>query len=66
MVIGLWWFAFNIHYMVEFIVSNSAATYYFNSNREKEGQANVLKALHLGAITHAGSIALCGLLMTLI
>jgi hypothetical protein len=26
----------------------------------------VLKALHLGAITHAGSVALCGLLMTII
>ena len=66
MVVGLWWFGFNIHYMTQFIACNSAATYYFSSNKEKEGSASVFKATYLGAVTHAGSIALCGLLMTFV
>lgn len=66
MVVGLWWLLFNIHYMTQFIVCNSAATYYFDSNRQKEGSASVIKATYLGAVTHAGSVAYCGLLMTFV
>lgn len=44
----------------------SAATYYFNSNAEKEGSADVMKSVWWSNVTHAGSVALGSLIMAVI
>lgn len=44
----------------------SVSTYYFNSNSDGEGSAEVAQALYWSNVTHAGSVALGSLLMALI
>ena len=44
----------------------SVATYYFNSNADGEGSAEVAQAFYWSNVTHAGSVALGSLLMAII
>lgn len=44
----------------------SVSTYYFNSNSDGEGSAEVAQALYWSNVTHAGSVALGSLLMAII
>lgn len=44
----------------------SASTFYFNSNAEHTGSADVVKSLWWSNVTHAGSIALGSLMMAII
>jgi len=39
MVFGLYWFIFNLIFMVRFVIMNSAASFYFSSNKTKMGSA---------------------------
>jgi hypothetical protein len=39
MVFGLYWFIFNLIFMVRFVIMNSAASFYFSSNKNKMGSA---------------------------
>ena len=42
---------------------NSAASFYFSSNKEKLGSAQVTKACYIAIFKHGGTIAFCGLIM---
>lgn len=44
----------------------SVSTYYFNSNADGEGEAEVAQSLYWSMITHSGSVALGSLLMAII
>lgn len=44
----------------------SVATYYFNSNSDGEGEAEVAQSVYWSSVTHAGSVALGSLLMAII
>jgi hypothetical protein len=57
MVFGILWIVAWWNYSSKFVVMASAVTYYFNSNAEKEGQAEVLYAVKLAHVYHTGSIA---------
>jgi len=50
----------------KFIAMTSAATYYFDSNAEKEGSASVCKAISFAYGSHLGSIALGSFCVTVI
>jgi len=63
MVFGLYWFIFNLIFMVRFVIMNSAASFYFSSNKTKMGSAQVTKACFIAIFKHGGSIALSGLVM---
>jgi len=44
----------------------SAATYYFNSNANHTGSADVVKSIYWSNVTHAGSVAMGSLMMAII
>ena len=50
---------------IQFIVSYSASSYYFNSTKSYEGSADVMVGCK-ASFKHCGSIALAGLLHTVI
>lgn len=57
MVFGLVWFVNFINAKTSFITMVSASTYYFNSTREQDGQAEVCKAIGFAYKYHIGTIA---------
>jgi len=64
--LGLLWILKFIDDKVKFICMTSAATYYFDSNHHKEGNANVCQAFYFTYAKHLGSLAFGSLCMTLI
>jgi choline transporter-like protein 2/4/5 len=57
MLFGILWILAFIDYTSRFIVMASAVTYYFNSNAEKDGSAELGYAIKIAHLNHAGSIA---------
>lgn len=57
LVFGLFWIVSFIQYKTRFIVQVSAASYYFNSEPTKEGEAEVSLGFKLAYFSHIGSLA---------
>jgi len=57
MVVGLIWVVFWIQDKTGFICMVSASTYYFSSNKDKEGSASVSTGFKFAYFKHAGSLA---------
>ena len=66
MVVGLVWFVFFIQDKTGFICMVSASTYYFTSNKDKEGSASVLTGIKFAYFKHAGSLAFGSLVHTIV
>jgi hypothetical protein len=64
--IGILWLVNFIREKTNFICMVSVATYYFSSNRQAEGSANVMKGFNLAYTKHAGSLALGALVHVII
>lgn len=58
MVFGILWVLAWWSYSSRFVIMASAATYYFNSNAEKEGSAELGFAIKLTHFYHTGTIAI--------
>lgn len=52
------WITFFLKETNIFTLMASVATYYFDSNAQKEGKGNVMQAFKWATITHKGSIAM--------
>jgi len=63
---GLLWTMKFIDDKVKFIAMSSAASYYFDSSRQKEGSADVCQAIKWAYTKHPGSLAFGSFCMTLI
>jgi hypothetical protein len=63
---GLLWTLKFIDDKTKFIAMASAATYYFDSDENKEGQADVGLAFHFAYAKHLGSLAFGSFCITLI
>jgi len=63
MLFGLLWIFTFIQAKADFICMYSASTYYFDSNAQKEGQSQVMKAIRTTYIYHAGSLAFGSLII---
>lgn len=61
----LWVVAFN-RATSGFIVMVSATTYYFDSNEDREGYADVGLGFHLAYLSHAGSLAFGSFIVALV
>jgi hypothetical protein len=57
MVFGLIWLLAFIEYKSQFIVQVSAASYYFDSNANKDGSASVGMGFKFAYLNHIGSLA---------
>jgi len=57
MLFGILWILAFIDYTSKFIVMAAAATYYFDSNKDKDGSADLSYAIKIAHLNHAGSIA---------
>jgi len=66
MCIGSFWFFLWIQYSAKFVVMCSTATYYFNSDVDDEGRAEVFLAFKMTHINHAGTVAFGSFAITLI
>lgn len=66
MILALIWALFYIQDRTGFITMVSASTYYYTSNREKEGSASVMTGVKFAYFKHAGSIAFGSLVHTLV
>ena len=59
MLFGILWITAWIEYANCFVVMVGAASYYFDSTKEREGEASICKGFKYAYLHHAGSIA-CG------
>lgn len=62
-IVALVWFTFWIQYSCVFAIMFSSATYYFNSDEQDIGQAEVGLALKMTHINHMGTIAFASAVM---
>lgn len=62
MLFGILWLTAWFEYTSTFIVMVSSATYYFDSNKDREGEATVALGFKFAYLYHAGSIS-CGALI---
>lgn len=58
MIFALCWLLAFIEYKTQFIVMVSASSYYFDSNKDKEGDASVGLGFKLAYMNHLGSLAI--------
>lgn len=58
MLFGVLWMTAFLEYCSTFILLCSAASYYFNSDANNEGSADVGYAFHAAFMCHSGSIAI--------
>lgn len=65
MFFGILWVTAWLDYMCKFIVMVTASTYYFNSNKDEEGEADV-GAGFMYAIYHTGSIAIAAFIIAIV
>jgi hypothetical protein len=61
----IWWISW-LEYSSTFVIMVSAASYYFDSNAEREGSANVGLGFYMTYFNHPGSIALGGLTISVV
>jgi len=54
---GFLWMRAFLEYTSKFILMGCAASYYWSSNAEEEGEAEVLYSIKIAHINHTGSIA---------
>ena len=66
MLFGILWICAWLKYTSSFIVMVSAATYYFNSSAEQEGEAEVGLGFNFAYVYHSGSIAIGAFIIALI
>jgi len=66
MIFGIMWILEWMTAQVNFVCMCSAATYYFNSDSEHEGDAEVGFAFHVAYFKHAGSLAFGSFLIALV
>ena len=66
MLFGILWITAWFEYTSTFIVMTSASTYYFNSNPEKDGDAEVMVGFKFAYLYHAGSIAFGALIIAIV
>ena len=66
MFFGILWIMAWWTYSAKFVIMAAATTYYFNSNAEQEGQAELLYSVKLAHIYHTGSIAAGAFIIALI
>jgi len=66
MVFGILWIMAWWTYSAKFVIMAAATTYYFNSDAEHEGQAEVWYSFKLAHIYHTGSIAAGAFIIALI
>jgi len=66
MLFGILWFTAWLEYTSTFIVLVSATTYYFNSNAEEEGTAEVALGFEYAYCNHPGSIAVGAFIIAII
>lgn len=57
MLFGVLWITAWLEYCSRFIILCSAASYYFDSNKDLDGSADVGYAFRAAMVNHAGSIA---------
>jgi len=57
MVFAIFWLVSFIQYKSQFIVQVSAASYYFDSNPERDGSADVGLGFKFAYMNHLGSLA---------
>jgi hypothetical protein len=66
MLFGILWITAFFEYCSTFIVMCSAATYYFNSNANEEGSADVSLAFKITYLYHAGTVAFGALIIAIV
>ena len=66
MVFGILWILAWWNYSSKFVVMAAATTYYFNSNAEEEGPAELMYSFKLAHVYHTGSIAVGAFIIALI
>lgn len=66
MFFGILWVMAWWNYSAKFVIMAAATTYYFNSNAEHEGQAELLYSFKLAHIYHTGSVAAGAFIIALI
>lgn len=66
MFVGLLWLLIFIGDKVRFIIMSCAAEYYFDSNKDRDGEASVMSAWSTTFCKHSGTIALGSFIHTLI
>jgi choline transporter-like protein 2/4/5 len=66
MLFGIFWICAFIRAKTSFIVMVSASTYYFDSHKERDGEADVGLGFQLAYMKHAGSLALGSFIIALI
>jgi hypothetical protein len=66
MISGIVWLIFFLQDTTGFICMVSASSYYFSSNSEKEGSAQVCTGFNLAYTKHAGTIAFGSLVHTIV
>ena len=66
LLVGLLWMLAFFSYTSDFVVVVSATTYYFDSDKYREGTASVFKGIRLAHLNHAGSIAFGALTIGLV
>lgn len=60
------WIAFYIHNKVAFVTSVGAASYYFSSNANKNGEAEIMLGLRWSVTKNFGSLCMGALIMTVV
>lgn len=66
MLFGILWITAWIEYANCFVVMVGAATYYFDSNPQKEGSASICRGFKFAYMNHAGSIAMGAFIIAVI
>lgn len=66
MFFGLLWITSFVEYAGSFIVIVAASTYYFNSNKDHEGDAEVWQGFKWAYVNHFGSIAMAAFIIAVI
>jgi len=60
------WIAMYIHNKIAFVTSVGAASYYFSSNKNEDGEAEIMLGLKWSVTKNFGSLAMGALIMTII
>jgi len=66
MFFGILWIMAWWTYSAKFVIMAAATTYYFNSDAEKEGQAELLYSVKLAHFYHTGSVAAGAFIIALV
>jgi len=64
MVFSYLWFLATANLSCRFMIMCCVATYYFNSDDQGEGEAEVQWAMYMAQFNHLGTVAFGGLVLT--